>query len=99
MKLHHREKIVQKAELKLMADITELYEMGLTDAEMLRVVCSELSSFIGRYAKYEIRAERHPNDPDCPGGIEGDEETSSVEVIIAKDSEWVEPTLGTEEGD
>lgn len=62
-KIHKREEIVRKAQ----AELTEWkMKHDLTPGEMIRVWSDELSSL----AKWMIRGERHPDDPETPGGIE-----------------------------
>lgn len=68
-KIHHREKIVEKAKLKLMGCFAEIGG-DLTDGELVRVVAESIGEQLGLIAKYMIRAERHPKDPDKPGGLE-----------------------------
>lgn len=41
-------------------------EHQLTEGECMRILAEELASL----AKYEIRQERHPEDPSKPGGLE-----------------------------
>jgi hypothetical protein len=63
VKIHHREAIVQKAE----ADVMDVFVRSkLTLAEQVRVC----SSIVAHCAKWLIRDERHPDDPDTPGGLE-----------------------------
>lgn len=65
MKLHERVLIVEKASLEIaqfVLDISEKY--GLTDGEYLKILSENLSNT----AKYMIREERHPGDPDAKGG-------------------------------
>jgi len=69
MKLHPREKNVREAELKLSKFLIEL-QKELTPGEYLRVVAGKLSDTWGSTAKYIIREERHPGEPDKPGGLE-----------------------------
>lgn len=62
MEMHPREDVVRSAEL----DINDMIiNRGLTHGEVVRV----LSNALGFTGKYMIRDERHPNDPDKPGGI------------------------------
>lgn len=66
-KLHHREPIVQRAHLDLdtaVLDILQRYD--LTYAELFRIINEVEAAWI----KYAIRDERHPDDPDTPGGWE-----------------------------
>jgi hypothetical protein len=69
MKIHHRETLVNDASKKL-RDCLSSIESDLTYGEYLRVITSELCSVWQSIAKYTIRQERHPNDPDQPGGLE-----------------------------
>jgi hypothetical protein len=66
-KRHEREPLVHAAE-QAIRDAIEAACRGLTEGERLRVVASVLSSEIGVTAKHMIREERHPDDPDRPGG-------------------------------
>lgn len=61
-RVHRREMVVTEAEF---AVHRVLYDAELTFGEQVRVLSSLLSSA----AKYAIRAERHPDDPDYPGGL------------------------------
>ena len=64
---HPREKIVATAESELSIAVSDLIEgHGLTYGELHRVINSVQSNWI----KYQIRDERHPNDPNKPGGVE-----------------------------
>ena len=67
MKLHRRELIVQDAESEFSGFYIDwLKKHELTYAEILSIFSSRLASM----AKYAIRSERHPDDPDRPGGLE-----------------------------
>jgi hypothetical protein len=68
-RLHPRERIVNKARAKLSETVSEVVK-DLTEGEALSVVNEELHRFIGGVAKYVIRDERHPGEPDKPGGWE-----------------------------
>ncbi len=68
-RIHPREKIVREAASKLRLFLVEVTK-DLTEAEGLRIVNDVLSSHIGSIAHYAIRAERHPGEPDTPGGWE-----------------------------
>jgi hypothetical protein len=68
-KIHKREDIVNKA-TSVLRDCLLEQRKKLTDGEYLKVVATVLSDSIGSFAKYVIREERHPNDPDKPGGLE-----------------------------
>ena len=68
-KIHPRELIVRKAANALAEAILKTTE-DLTENEALSVVNGELSRYIGGVAKYGIREERHPGEPDTPGGWE-----------------------------
>jgi hypothetical protein len=64
MKLHPRSNIVQEARLEFdsfMLDLQRRYE--LTFGELF----SMLGVKIADLAKYQIRSERHPDDPDKKG--------------------------------
>ena len=68
---HHREKLVNEAELDLIKAYTDIIKQkDLTTAEVLRVVTNFVHRSIGNIAKYAIRHERHPDDPEKPGGWE-----------------------------
>lgn len=70
MLIHPREKRVNEAELDLHKFLVTLREKkDLTQSEYLRVVINALSSAIQSIAKWQIREERHPDDPDKPGGL------------------------------
>jgi len=64
MHLHERTLKVQKAqaEIKYML-IIEIQRHGLTDGEVVMM----LGDFLQSTAKYMIRAERHPEDPEKRG--------------------------------
>lgn len=67
MRLHPRTMLVQQARVELgrmLLDLEERY--GLTPAETV----SALSEQLSRVARYAIRAERHPDDPDRGGDEE-----------------------------
>lgn len=67
MKRHKREPIVGEAQGKIGMAINRIaMEYDLTYGEMTRIVASELAHL----AKWMIRAERHPDDPNRPGGLE-----------------------------
>lgn len=65
-RIHPREELVKKAELKIQEVFLEVTE-GLTTGEVLRVCASVFGSQVGTIAKYAIRRERHGNS-DRPGG-------------------------------
>ena len=69
MKQHEREENVRQAKIKLMECLMGLRD-ELTQGEFLRVVTEELADAWGLAAKYMIREERHPGDPNKPGGLE-----------------------------
>jgi len=70
MKIHPREAAVKAAELDITKAITKAIEdHKLTRGEELRVVNSAAMGWIAAIAKYEIREERHPEEPDRPGGL------------------------------
>lgn len=69
MKVHPREQQCRAAAHELLDTLVRIKEKhGLTEAEMLRVVNEESSSWIAGVAKYSIRAERH-GDYETPGGM------------------------------
>lgn len=64
MRLHPRYFIVQKASSELtgfMLDLIEKHE--LTHGEIAKLLAEEILT----WTKYEIRAERHPEDPEKKG--------------------------------
>lgn len=66
MRIHPREQIVDQARLQIASAILSASKVhDLTDGELTAILAGELSSL----AKYQIRQERHPNDPDKPGGL------------------------------
>jgi hypothetical protein len=71
-KLHPREAIVTKARLELTRAVLDWREAhsDLTVGEVFSIIGGVLGDQITSLAKYMIRAERHPDDPDKPGGLE-----------------------------
>jgi hypothetical protein len=69
--IHPRERIVRAAETELLEAVIEwrMSHRDLTFGEELRIVNKVLSETIAGMAKHEIRAERHPDNPDKPGGL------------------------------
>lgn len=68
-KIHPREAVVKAAEIDLAKGIGDAIEKHkLTEAEALHAVNAAFSGWIAGLAKYAIRAERHPDDPEKPGG-------------------------------
>lgn len=66
MKTHPREQIVTHARRQIAGAIQSAAEANdLTYGELTAILSGELSSL----AKYQIRQERHPNDPEKPGGL------------------------------
>ena len=72
MRLHPREALVTQAHLDLTRRILDWREQhdDLTFGELLSILGGTLGDQVTSLAKYEIRAERHPDDPDKPGGLE-----------------------------
>ncbi len=71
MKIHPRESIVKDAEQKLRGAMLDILgDADLTTGEELRILESVLGGMISNIAKHIIRHERHPNEPDKPGGLE-----------------------------
>lgn len=67
MKLHKRVMLVQAATCDISDAILKAVEKhDLTYGEIVMILGGELQSF----AKYQIREERHPGDPDARGGLE-----------------------------
>ena len=65
MKLHERVMIVQQASHEISTAILTVVEKHkLTYGEITMILGGELQSF----AKYQIRGERHPDDPERCGG-------------------------------
>jgi hypothetical protein len=66
MKIHPRVSIVAKARSELAIALLNIVENNdLTYGEIHSIINDEQSSWI----KYQIREERHPNNPDKPGGL------------------------------
>lgn len=64
MRMHKRTKPVQLASLEIGTALWKLQEEhGLTYVEMTQALLDHL----GRIAKYQLREERHPDDPDKGG--------------------------------
>ena len=69
-RLHPRERIVRKAENDLRSAVIDIvHKAELTTGESLQVVNGALSGWIAGVAKHAIREERHPGEPDKPGGF------------------------------
>jgi hypothetical protein len=68
-KIHPREENVQVAQLALREILTQIRK-DLTFWEFMRIISSELAGEWSSMAKYGIREERHPENPDQPGGFE-----------------------------
>jgi hypothetical protein len=66
--IHPRERIVTEAEQQLRMSIIGLHKLGLTTGEFLQVVTNVMTNEIRMIARHAIRAERHPDDLDKPGG-------------------------------
>ena len=66
MKLHPREIITLKADREYREFVTSLIiKHDLTHGEQLRI----MSTTVGSLAEWIIRLERHPDNPDQPGGL------------------------------
>ncbi len=66
MRQHPRESIVAQAGTELSQAVSAIAtKHNLTYGELF----SALSAIQGNWAKYQIRDERHPNEPDKPGGL------------------------------
>ena len=64
LRLHERTRLVQKAEYELDAAVVKIAtEHNLTYGEILSI----LSVLLNRYARFLVRAERHPDDHDKKG--------------------------------
>jgi hypothetical protein len=71
VRLHSREDVVTRARLDLadrILDWRRTHE-DLTCGEMFSVLGDVGCGQIANLAKYLIREERHPDDPDKPGGL------------------------------
>lgn len=66
--IHPREAIVTEAEQVLRKALIDLHPLKLTTGELLQAVTNVMSSSIQMIARHAIRAERHPDDLDKPGG-------------------------------
>ena len=66
--IHEREAVVRDAEQKLLETWIEISKT-LTTGEKLQVAANFIHDRVGGIAKWAIRAERHPDDPDKPGGF------------------------------
>lgn len=67
--IHPRERIVNTACAELdLACIEVRKRHDLTTGEYLRVMVHIMNNCVGGVAKWAIRAERHPDDTDKPGG-------------------------------
>lgn len=71
MRLHPREEIVRKAEIDLREVVLQWGKRhtDMTTAEYLKVLLGVCTDDAQSILKYVIREERHPDDPDKPGGI------------------------------
>jgi hypothetical protein len=71
-RLHPRERIVSEARIELVRAVLDWREKHdeLTDGELFSIVGGVLGDQITSMAKYLIREERHPGEPDKPGGLE-----------------------------
>lgn len=73
MKMHPREAKVTEAWLALTKAMHKWYRSPeaeeLTDSEFYFVMAGVLGDAIASYAKYQIREERHPDNPNKPGGL------------------------------
>ena len=65
MKLHERVMIVQAARLEVsQATLAAIEKHNLTYGEVTAILAEVLAT----WAKYQIRGERHPDDPEKRGG-------------------------------
>lgn len=67
-RIHPRESMVRAAESRVRNALANETH-GLTEGERLRVIAAVFGEAVGSIAKYAIRAERHPDDPERPGGL------------------------------
>jgi hypothetical protein len=66
-RIHPREQVVGTAGREISEAVARIaFEHDLTYAEIFSILGGEIQG----QAKYAIRAERHPDDPDAPGGLE-----------------------------
>ena len=66
MKLHPRERKVAEARNKIASAVLDTIKAyNLTYGETTQILASELLA----WTKYQIRDERHPDDPAKPGGL------------------------------
>ena len=66
-RIHPRERLVAEARHDIStAIIAAAKAYDLTHGELTMILAGEIQS----WTKYQIREERHPEDPDKPGGIE-----------------------------
>lgn len=66
-RIHPRERLVAEARHAISTAIIKAVEShDITHGELTMILAGEIQS----WAKYQIREERHPDDPDKPGGIE-----------------------------
>lgn len=72
MRIHPRAKLLIQARSALREAVLGWSDdhPDLTEAEWLSAVSSVLLEQVGDVVKYMLRAERHPDNPDKPGGIE-----------------------------
>jgi hypothetical protein len=73
-RIHAREPRVTSVENEIRRAVTAIVydedrDIELTDGEIVRVVSGALGGFLQVHAKQMIREERHPENPDKPGGL------------------------------
>ncbi len=68
-KIHPREYVYDKALIRIRKLLREL-QKELTQGEYLKLITQELAYEWMFTAQHTIRHERHPDDPDKPGGCE-----------------------------
>lgn len=71
LKLHPRELFMREAKVDLARRVMAWHEdhKDLTDGEVLGIIGEILGAEIMQVAKYMVRSERHPDDPDKPAGL------------------------------
>jgi hypothetical protein len=72
VRTHARELVVAEMKSRLVTALHHvLYdkEAALTPGETLRIVADVFGDWLSSRAKYEIRQERHPDNPEKPGGL------------------------------
>lgn len=67
MKIHRREELVNKAEVEFNEFVINWYtKHKLTYVEIYQIFVNRIQQFL----RYNLRQERHPEDPNKPAGLE-----------------------------